>query len=87
MRKFLRKIFIIITFILCFCTSVLANELGITSVVYDDSSSFLAINSFDNEEYQFAELPKLHIVEDEHKVYFDIKFFSSIVNSINFVLF
>ena len=72
MKNFVLKILTIITFILCFCSSVLAQDLGITSIIYDDSSSFMAINSHDNEEFSFEELPKIIIDEEQQKVYFDI---------------
>ena len=53
--------------------SVLATDLNISSITYDNSSAFLTINSFDNEDFHFATPPKLHIVEEENKAYFDIE--------------
>ncbi len=72
MKKILKLVFLF-TFILCFSLkSFAAGTLGITSVVYDNSNSFLSINSSDNQEFSFDENPKLHIIEDENKAYFDI---------------
>lgn len=53
---------------------LVADELGITSVFYDNSSAMLTINTFDNSDYTFSMTPKLNIVKYEHKVYFDINF-------------
>ncbi|MBE7712531.1 MAG: N-acetylmuramoyl-L-alanine amidase [Cyanobacteria bacterium SIG26] len=78
MRKFLTKFITLIAFILSFVLSSFAQDLGITSIIYDDSSSILTINSFDNEEYSLSEVPKIYIVEDEQKIYFDIN--SAIMN-------
>lgn len=73
MKNIFIKFFCVLAFILCFAGRVLAGEdLGITSVIYDNSSSFVSINSFDNDDYAFTQQPKLHIVADEHKAYFDI---------------
>ncbi len=73
MKNFWQKILFIIAFILCFIPGVFAvGEMNITSVTFDNSSSFLSINSFDNEEFTFSAQPKLYIVEDEKKAYFDI---------------
>ncbi len=73
MKNLLTKLFCIIAFILCFAVNVFAaGDLNITSVVYDNSASFLSINSTDNEEYNFSVQPKLYVVENEKKTYFDI---------------
>ena len=72
MKNLFLKIFTLIAFILCFVSTTWANDFGITSVIYDDSSSFMAINTFDNDEFQFSQLPKINIVEDEQKLYFDL---------------
>lgn len=73
MKNIFIKLFCVFAFILSFAANVFAaGDLGITSVVYDNSSSIVSINSFDNEPFELSETPKLHIVADEHKAYFDI---------------
>ncbi len=72
MKNIFIKVAIIFAFILNFIPYVSAADLGITSVVYDNSASFLAINSFDNEENAFVENPKLYVLQEENKAYFDI---------------
>ena len=73
MKNIFIKLFCVFAFILSFAANVFAaGDLGITSVVYDNSSSIVSINSFDNEAFELSETPKLHIVADEHKAYFDI---------------
>lgn len=72
MKNILIKLLYVFAFIFCFALNSFAIDLGITSVNYDDSSSFLTINSFDNEDYNFSSLPKLFIVQEENKAYFDI---------------
>ena len=49
-----------------------ASDLNITSVTYDNSDTFLLINSFDNDNYSFTQTPKLYVVSEENKAYFDI---------------
>ena len=53
--------------------SVFASTLNISSVTYDNSDTFLSINSFDNDNFSFVESPKLHVLQDENKVYFDLE--------------
>lgn len=73
MRKIFIKLLCVFAFILCFAVNVFAaGDLGITSVVYDNSSSFLSINTFDIEPYSMAAAPKLYVVPEENKAYFDI---------------
>ena len=72
MKNILIKLLCVFAFIFCFALNSFAVDLGITSVNYDDSSSFLTINSFDNEDYNFSSLPKLFILSEENKAYFDI---------------
>ena len=72
MRKFWTKFLCIFAFILCFMGSVFASDLNITSVNYDNSDTFLLINSFDNDNYTFSQAPKLYVVPEENKAYFDI---------------
>ena len=72
MKRFIINFLCVIAFILCFVGNVFATDFGITSVVYDDSMSFLSINSNDNGEYMFNEVPKLYVDQQEHKAYFDI---------------
>ena len=52
--------------------TVFASELNITSVTYDNSDTFLLINSFDNDNYNFTQPPKLYVIPEENKAYFDI---------------
>jgi hypothetical protein len=73
MKSFFTKFLYIFAFILCFATSVLAQDLNINSITYDNSSAFLSINSFDLEDYKFTTPPKLTIVPEENKAYFDIE--------------
>lgn len=74
MKNIFIKLFCVFAFILTFAVNVFAaTDLGITSVVYDNSSSMVAINSFDNEEFTFTTQPKIHIVKEENKAYFDIE--------------
>ena len=72
MKNILTKLLSLIAFILIFATNTFAADLGITSVTFDNSSSFLTINSHDNEDFKPETLPKLIISEEEQKVYFDI---------------
>ena len=74
MRNILFKILFIFAFILFFSLKVLAQGelLTVSSVVYDNSTSFLTINSFDNSNYSFENPPKLHVISAENKAYFDI---------------
>jgi len=72
MGKVLYKLFSIFAFILCFAASVFAADFDITSVVYDNSASILSINTFDNNDVEISHIPKINIVEDENKAYFDI---------------
>ena len=47
MKKLFAKFIFIFAFILCFALNVFAaGDLNITSVVYDNSASFLSINTF-----------------------------------------
>lgn len=73
MKNIFIKLFCLFTFILSFATCTVADEtLGITSVIYDNSSSIVTINSFDNTDFNFSSQPKLYVVQDENKAYFDI---------------
>ena len=72
MKNIFGKALLIFAFILLTAIKVFAADLNITSVTYDNSSAFLSINTFDNEDYSFSASPKLYIVEDENKAYFDI---------------
>lgn len=73
MKKFLANLLFMLTFILCFASIVFAaGDFNINSVTFDNSSSLVTINTFDNEEYAFSVEPKLYILEEEQKVYFDI---------------
>ncbi len=72
MKNIFIKLLCIFTFILCFAVNVFAADFNITSVTYDNSSSFLAINTFDNEDTNFSVTPKIYVIEDEQKAYFDI---------------
>ncbi len=72
MKNIFLKIVIIFAFILSFIPAFAA-DIGISSVVYDNSSSFLAINTYDNDDDNtFSQNPKLYVLPDENKAYFDI---------------
>ncbi len=73
MKSFVTKFLYILAFILCFASNVLAADLNINSINYDNSSAFLVINSFDIEDFKFTNPPKLTIDQDENKAYFDIE--------------
>jgi len=73
MKNILIKLLYVFAFILCFAVNVFAaQDLEITSVTYDNSSSFLSINSFDTDEYSFSSPPKLFVIPENNKAYFDI---------------
>lgn len=73
MKNIFKKLLCIFAFILCFASCTFAGEnLGINSVTFDNSSSIISINSFDNDNFSFSTQPKLYILQDENKAYFDI---------------
>ena len=72
MKNIFIKFLLIFAFILGLSTQSFATDLGINSVTYDDSSSFITINSTDSNDYVFTQNPKLIVVKDENKAYFDI---------------
>lgn len=72
MKTFFVKIFCLLAFILCFTAHVFADELNISSVVYDNSAATLVINSMDNEVFSMPSKPKLYVLHEENKAYFDI---------------
>lgn len=72
MRNIFFKFLFIFTFILNFMSPSFASDLGINSVTFDNSSSFVTINSIDSDDYVFTQTPKLIVVKDENKAYFDI---------------
>ena len=72
MKKFFLNFICIIAFILCFAGKVLAANIDITSVVYDNSASFLTINTKASDDITFQTVPKLIIDQEGHKAYFDI---------------
>lgn len=72
MKNIFIKFLLIFTFILGINAPSFAGDLGINSVIYDNSSSFVVINSSDSDDYSFNQSPKLSIVKDENKAYFDI---------------
>lgn len=73
MKNIFTKLLYIFAFILVFALKAVAiSDLGITSVVYDNSSAVLTLNSFMNGEYEFTQKPKLYVLPEEHKAYFDI---------------
>ena len=73
MKSFITKFLYIFAFILCFASSVFAADLNINSITYDNSSAFLSINSFDIEDFKFANPPKITIDSEEYKAYFDLE--------------
>ena len=52
MKNIFIKLLCLIAFILVFVSNTFAADLGITSVTYDNSSSFLTINSLDNDDFR-----------------------------------
>lgn len=72
MKNIFIKFLLIFAFILGLSTQSFAADLGINSVTYDNSSSFVTINSTDSNDYVFTQNPKLIVVKDENKAYFDI---------------
>jgi len=72
MKNIFIKILCTFAFILFAALNTFAAGLNITSVTYDNSSAFLTINSFDNENYEFTSPPKLYVIDGENKAYFDI---------------
>lgn len=72
MKNIFFKFLFIFTFILNFMSPSFASDLGINSVTFDNSSSFVTINSIDSDDYVFTQTPKLIVVKDENKAYFDI---------------
>lgn len=72
MKNIFIKFLLIFAFILGLSIPSFAGDLGINSVIYDNSSSFVVINSTDSNDYSFSQTPKLNIVKDENKAYFDI---------------
>ena len=72
MKTFFVKIFCLLAFILCFAAHVFADELNISSVVYDNSAATLVIHSMDNEVFSMPSKPKLYVLQEENKAYFDI---------------
>lgn len=72
MKNIFIKFLLIFAFILGLSTKSFATDLGINSVTYDNSSSFVTINSTDSNDYVFTQNPKLIVVKDENKAYFDI---------------
>lgn len=72
MKTFFIKIFCLLAFILCFAAHVFADELNITSVIYDNSAATLVVNSMDNDVFSLPSKPKIYVLQDENKAYFDI---------------
>ena len=73
MKNIFRKILLIFTFILNFVLLPSnAASLGISSVTFDNSGSFLSINSPDNMDYQIN-TPQIMNVEEDNEVYFEIQ--------------
>ena len=74
MKKFLTIFFLIFTFILVWVNKSYAmGDLPITSAVYDNSGTFLILNSFEGDDYNFSSTPKLFVDSQENKAYFDIE--------------
>ena len=73
MKNIFIKILLIFTFILNFALLPSnAESLGISSVTFDNSGSFLSINSPDNMDYQIN-TPQIMNVEEDNEVYFEIQ--------------
>lgn len=72
MKNIFFKLLIIFTFILSFIPVSFAEPV-ITSVVYDNSSSFLVLGANENEVFSLSKNPKLVVNQTENKAYFDIE--------------
>lgn len=73
MKNIFIKILLIFTFILNFALLPgNAESLGISSVTFDNSGSFLSINSPDNMDYQI-DTPQIMNVEEDKEVYFELQ--------------
>ena len=79
MKNIFIKVLLIFAFILCCVMPSFAIEentalksYGINSVTFDDSGNFITINSSDTDEYKLEINPKLFIVQEENKVFFDL---------------
>ena len=72
MKNFFIKLLCIFAFILSFSGLTNAADLNISSVTFDNSATFMAINSQDNDDNFVSAGIKLNSIPDEKKVYFDI---------------
>lgn len=73
MRNLFIKIFLFFAFILSFITCAdAAGMLNINSVTFDNSASFISINSKDINDFSFSQKPEIKSIEGENTVYFDI---------------
>lgn len=72
MKNFFIKLLCIFAFILSFSGLTNAADLNISSVTFDNSATFMAINSQDNDDNLIPTGIKLNSVPEEKKVYFDI---------------
>ena len=79
MKNIFIKVLLIFAFILCCVMPSFAIEenaalksYGINSVTFDDSGNFITINSSDADEYKLEINPKLFIVQEENKAFFDL---------------
>lgn len=73
MKNIFLKLWFALAFVLIFSLNVLASDdLAISSVVYDNSSAVLTINSQDISDFAFSQPPKIQINTAEHKAYIDI---------------
>lgn len=81
MKNIFIKVLLIFAFILCCVMPSFAIEenaalksYGINSVTFDDSGNFITINSSDADEYKLEINPKLFIVQEENKAFFDLPY-------------
>lgn len=72
MKNFFTKLLCIFAFILSLTGIASAADLNISSVIFDNSATFMAINSQDIDEASIPSGIKINSVPDEKKVYFDI---------------
>ena len=74
MKRIISKLFLVFIFILnLFFMQCYAQSMNITSVVFDDSASFLALNTFDNFDTAFSPKPQLTVDEVNKIAYFDLQ--------------
>ena len=76
MKNIWTKILTLFAFILCFCTSTFAlSDFTVNSVIFDNSSSVLLLNSKDSEDYDFNFSAKKTLLPEENLLVYDFENF------------